>query len=171
MSLKEKMSHRAEKFTIAEVEDGKAYYSPYKGAFVTIDTCAVYQNDGEFENSTEEWCRELHGELVPYIKLMFETYKGFIYLFSRRYCSYTIEGLDVLMNENGFDAVFIDEEGFYFCGNHVENYYMSASEVYDEENIFFCSEDYGDDCLGYHDSYYVHDGVLYSLHELTESEI
>ena len=155
-----------DKFTLSEAEDGKAYYSPPKGNFVTIDTCAVYQNEGEFENSAEEWCENLHGELVPYIAEIFGYYKGFIYLFSRRYCSYTLEGLDEFMMREGYDAVFVDKEGFYFCGDEVNNCYMSAQEVYDE-GVCFCVTDYGDDCLGYHDSYYVHDGVLFELHEVT----
>ena len=158
--------HSPDKFTLSEIEDGKGYYSPPKGNFVTIDTCAVYQNDGEFVNSAEEWCENIHGELVPFIKQAFECYKGFIYLFSRRYCSYTLEGLDEFMRLEGYDAVFIDKEGFYFCGDEVNNRYMSAQEVYDED-VRFCATDYGDDCLGYHDSYYVHNGVMFDLHEVT----
>ena len=156
-----------DKFTIDEVESGKAYYSPPKGDFVTIDTCPVYENDGDFNNSAEEWCYQLHGDLIEYIALIFESYKGFIYLFSRRYCSYTIEGLEDFMRREGYDAVFVDKEGFYFCGNEVENIWLSAQDVYDDCDCNFYTNDYGDDCLGYHDNYYVHDGVMYSLHEVT----
>lgn len=158
-----------EKFTIREVERGEALYSPPKADFVTIDKCAVYENDGEFENSASEWCYQLHGELVPFIELEFSDYKGFIYLFSRRYCSYILEGLEDFMRDEDYDAVFIDNKGFYFCGNEVNNTYYSAQEVYDDGAVNFVTSDYGDDCCGYHDSYYVHDGVLYSLHEVDDA--
>ena len=44
------------------------------------------------------------------------------------------------MTDNGYDAVFVDREGFYFCGNEVENCYMTPDEVYDEDSVGFCAK-------------------------------
>ena len=151
-----------DKFKLGE----KVWYSPPKGDFVTIDTCKAYLNeDGDsLDGSAYEWCVQLHGDLEWFVENTFATYFGFIYLFSRRYCSYHVE-LEEFMKDNGYDAVFVDRDGFYFCGEEVENCHMTPDEVYDEDSVGFCAEDYGDDCLGWHDSYYVHYGKLFKLEE------
>jgi hypothetical protein len=142
------------------------WYSPRKGNFVTIDTADNYEMN-DYENSAYEWCQELNGSLMNHINNSeLESYTGFIKLFSRRYASYRCE-LEDYMYDNGFDAVFVDEDEFHFCGNKVNNITVDATEVYEDCATYgdFVLNDYGDDCCGYHNTYYLQNGVLYDVTE------
>ena len=152
----------SEKFKVGD----KVWYAPPKGDYVTIDTCEVAENDGDFNNSAEEWCRQIHGELDDFVAYTFESYKGFIYLFSRRYASYEVD-IEEYMRTNDYDAVFVNREEFYFCSNNQPNEMLTPAELYDE-GVDFSVTDYGDDCLGWHNNFYVHNGKLYTLTEWQE---
>ena len=143
----------------------KIWFSPPKGDYVTIDVYEGVDCAGEFENSAEEWCVQLDGELEGYIMSIFETFCGFIKLFSRRYASYYVDCYDFMI-KNGYDAVFVDKESFYFCGNEVENVEIFAYDLKHEEGVDFLLEDYGDDCCGWCDLFYIRNGKMFKLEEV-----
>lgn len=145
--------------------DDNVWFAPKKGNFVTID---VYNGTDAFgddyENSAEEWCVEIDGELSDYVAEVFANFKGFIKLWSRRYATYNVDCYDY-MSENGFDAVFVDGDEFYFCGNEVENVSITAYDLRNEEGVEFTTEDYGDDCCGWCDLFYINNGKMFNLNE------
>lgn len=150
-------------------KDDKVWFSPRKGNYVTIDVYSGKDAFGEdYNNSAEEWCVELDGSLTDYIALVFETFCGFIKLWSRRYASYHVDCYDY-MSFNGYDAVFVNGDSFYFCGNEVENYEVSAYDLKNEEGVEFMLEDYGDDCCGYNDLFYINNGKMFTLNEVEEA--
>ena len=155
------MTITGDKFKVGE----KVFFSPRKGNYVTIDTYNGTDAFGDdYNNSAEEWCVEIDGELSDFVAERFETFTGFIKLFSRRYACYTVDCQE-FMNENGYDAVFVDGDMFYFCGNEVANEEFSAYDLKNDNNVDFWCDDYGDDCLGWHDLFYVHNGKLFTIDE------
>jgi len=157
-------SPSGQKFKIDDV----IYWSPPKGDYVTIDVYSGKDAFGEnYNNSAEEWCVQIDGELAPFIFMMFETFCGFIKLWSRRYATYYVD-LSDYMNEFGYDAVFVDGDSFYFCGNEVENYKADAQEL-KGESVDFNIQDYGDDCCGWCDLFYINKGKMFTLNEVEEA--
>ena len=148
-----------EKFKIDDV----IYWSPPKADYVTIDVYDGLDAFGDYQNSEEEWCVQLDGELEEFIAFTFATFCGFIKLWSRRYATYHVDLYDY-MNEGGFDAVFVEGDSFYFCGNNVENYEADAQEL-KGEGVDFMIQDYGDDCCGWCDLFYINKGKMFSLVE------
>ena len=148
------------------------WFSPPKGDFVTIDYANNYEMRNH-DNSVDEWCRQIHGNFLDYIQNEIANdlmrFTGFIKLWSRRYATYNVN-VDDFMNDNGYDAVFVNNEEFYFCGNEVENVTLSAEEVYEETDGDFTIHDYGDDCCGWCDTYYIQKGVVYELTETKDFE-
>jgi len=154
-----------EKFKLGD----KVWWSPPKADFVTIDVYNDNDVEGEnYENSAEEWCVQLDGSLTDYVAEVFKTFCGFIKLWSRRYASYYIDCYD-FMNDNGYDAVFVDKESFYFCGNEVENVEIDVDDLYNNVSVEFLLEDYGDDCCGWCDLFYINKGKMFTLDDYKEA--
>tara|TARA_R110002050_G_scaffold217179_1_gene353205 strand:- start:240 stop:719 length:480 start_codon:yes stop_codon:yes gene_type:complete len=153
-----------DKFKVNE----KVWFSPPKADFVTIDVYEGVDCEGEFENSAEEWCVQLDGALEGYIMSIFETFCGFIKLISRRYASYHVDCYDFML-ANGYDAVFVEGDEFYFCGNEVKNISITAYDLKNEEGVDFMLEDYGGDCCGWCDLFYIRNGKMFTLDKAKET--
>ena len=150
-----------EKFKVGD----NVWFAPRKGNYVTIDVYNSTDAFGEdYNNSAEEWCVEIDGELEDYIADAFGEFTGFIKLWSRRFATYNVE-CDDFMNKNGYDAVFVEGDEFYFCGNEVTNVSMNAYDLNNEAGVYFAVEDYGDDCCGWCDLFYIHNGKIFTLDE------
>jgi len=149
---------KGEKYSVND----EVFYSPPKGDFVTIDE---FEKFGlpyyDYENSAENWCQHLHGELIPYLNDVYSGRCTFIKLWSRRFASYRVE-CDQFMIDNEYDVVFVTDKVFHFCGDKVNNKSYTPQEL-EAEGVYFEVIEYGDDCCGYNETYYINDGEVFSL--------